>query len=287
MERLYSPIIIKNLKNKTTKRMSFNFSKNSEKIIIKQRNGLLSSNSNRNLINNNILNLTPKSFKSEDNIKKDIKALLKYNLLTNTELKSRLISIKNKRNASSKFNKLKKNIFMNISPIRKSQDEFNEFKYNTIFQGTKFANKTEKMYKDLRKIFYYNILPGKNENKYKFDKPKSYIDKDYKYSDGKENNSNINKYISKSLLSLTRSKRHNPNNVRKINQFMNSIDLINSKENKIYKDIVKKSLFQNIKFIIKKRKKPKNKNKIHKHQSPIPNTHRKKKNFKFLKHYKN
>ena len=254
MERLYSPIIIKNLKNKTTKRMSFNFSKNSEKIIIKQRNGLLSSYSNRNLINNNILNLTPKSFKSEDNIKKDIKVLLKYNLLTNTELKSRLISIKNNRNASSKFNKLKKNIFMNISPIRKSQDEFNEFKYNTIFQGTKFANKTEKMYKDLRKIFYYNILPGRNENKYKFDKPKSYIDKDYKYSDGKENNNNINKYISKSLLSLTCSKRNNPNNVRKINKFMNSIDLINSKENKIYKDIVKKSLFQNIKFIKKKSK---------------------------------
>ena len=106
----------------------------------------------------------------------------------------------------------------------------------------------------LRKIFYYNILPGKNLNKYKFDKPKSYIDKDYKYSDGKENNNNINKYISKSLLSLTCSKRNNPNNVRKINKFMNSIDLINSKENKIYKDIVKKSLFQNIKFIIKKSK---------------------------------
>ena len=46
--------------------MSLNFSKINKKIIIRQKSSLLSSYSNRNFKNNNILNLTPKSFNSED-----------------------------------------------------------------------------------------------------------------------------------------------------------------------------------------------------------------------------
>ena len=149
MERLYSPIIIKNLKNKTTRRMSLNFSKINKKIIIRQKSSLLSSYSNRNFKNNNILNLTPKSFNSEDNIQKDITNLLKHNLLTNKELRSRLISIKNERNVSSKIIKLKKNIFMNLSPIKLNQNEYQKFRYNNNFKGIEFADKTEKIFQDL------------------------------------------------------------------------------------------------------------------------------------------
>ena len=255
MERLYSTIIIKNLKNKTTRRMSLNFSKINKKIIIRQKSSLLSSYSNRNFKNNNILNLTPKSFNSEDNIQKDITNLLKHNLLTNKELRSRLISIKNERNVSSKIIKLKKNIFMNLSPIKLNQNEYQKFRYNNNFKGIEFADKTEKIFQDLRKIFNYNILPGKNENKYKFDRPKSYIEKDWKYSDEKENSCKENKYFSRSFLNATCSKNHITNNVMKLNKFMNEINFINSKENKIYKEIVRKSLFKRIKFFKKGNKK--------------------------------
>ena len=147
--------------------MSLNFSKINKKIIIRQKSSLLSSYSNRNFKNNNILNLTPKSFNSEDNIQKDITNLLKHNLLTNKELRSRLISIKNERNVSSKIIKLKKNIFMNLSPIKINKNEYQKFKYNNNFKGIEFDDKTDKIFQDLRKIYNYNILTGKNENKYK------------------------------------------------------------------------------------------------------------------------
>ena len=97
MERIYSPIIIRNLKNKTTKRMSLNLSKINKKIVIRQRSSqLFSSNSTKHLRNNsNRLYLTPRGFNSDFSIKNDINSLLEHNLLTNTEIKKRLLSAKN------------------------------------------------------------------------------------------------------------------------------------------------------------------------------------------------
>ena len=250
MERIYSPIIIRNLKNKTTKRMSIDLSKINKKIIIRQRPHLLSSYSTKNVRNNNNrLYLTPRNISShEENIKKDITTLLEHNLLTNTEIKNRLMSAKNEitKNIYIKLNKLKKNIFRNPSPISLNQNEYKEYNYHNIFQGRHFPNKTEKMYNDLRKIFSYNILPGKNENRYKFVKPKSYIEKDWWYSDRKENISNESKFFSRSFLMPTCSKNHHKTSIIKLNKYKNALYLSNSKENKIYKAIVKKSLLRNI-----------------------------------------
>ena len=250
MERIYSPIIIRNLKNKTTKRMSLDLSKINKKIIIRQRSSqLFSSNSTKHLRkNNNRLYLTPRDFNSDFSIKNDITTLLEHNLLTNTEIKKRLMSAKNEitKNIYIKLNKLKKNIFRNPSPISLNQNEYKEYNYHNIFQGRHFPNKTEKMYNDLRKIFSYNILPGKNENRYKFVKPKSYIEKDWWYSDRKENISNESKFFSRSFLMPTCSKNHHKTSIIKLNKYKNALYLSNSKENKIYKAIVKKSLLRNI-----------------------------------------
>ena len=251
MERIYSPIIIRNLKNKTTKRMSIDLSKINKKIIIRQRPHLLSSYSTKNVRNNNNrLYLTPRNISShEENIKKDITTLLEHNLLTNTEIKNRLMSAKNEitKNIYIKLNKLKKNIFLrNTSPMQKNQYEFKDDNCNNIFRGRLYPNKTEKMYNDLRKIFSYNILPGKNENKYKFVKAKSYMNKDWLYSDRKINSYNESQYFSRSFLMPSCSKNHNVNNIIKLSKLNNAIYLNNSKENKIYKTIIKKSLLRNI-----------------------------------------
>ena len=249
MERIYSPIIIRNLKYKTTKRMSLNLSKINKRIIIRQRSNLSSSYSTKNVRKtSNRLYLTPRSLDSDDNIKNAITNLLDHNLLTNIEIKKRLLSAKNEitKNIYIKLNKLKRNIFRVPSPIIVNKNEKNEYNYNNIFQGRNFPNKTEKMVKDLKKIFSYNILPGKNENKYKFLKPKSYIEKDLWYSDRKENNNNNeSNYFSRSFLVSTCSKNHH-NNIIKLNKYKNALYLRNSKENKIYKAIVQKSLLSNI-----------------------------------------
>ena len=220
MERIYSPIVIRNLKNKTTKRMSLNLSKINKKIVIRQRSSqLFSNNSTKHLRNNsNRLYLTPRGFNSDFSIKNDINSLLEHNLLTNTEIKQRLLSAKNEitKNIYIKLNKLKKNIFRNPSPINLKKNEYKECNYHNIFQERHFPDKTEKMYKDLRKIFSYNILPGKNENKYKFVKPKSYIEKDWWYSDRKENISNDSKFFSRSFLMPMCSKNHNNNIIKLI-----------------------------------------------------------------------
>lgn len=251
MERIFSPIIIKNLKNNTTKRMTLNLSKINKKIIIRQRSSLLSSYSTRVVRNNkNQLNLTPRNFNSNDNINRDITNLLEQNLLTNTEIKRKLMSAKNEtsKNVCINLNRLKKNVlFRNPSAIPKKKDEYKENNIHNILRGRAFPNKTEKMVKDLKKIFSYNLLPGKNENRYKFIRPKSYIEKDWIDSDRKENNySNDNNYFSRSfLMPSTCTKNHNKNLI-KLTKLKNQLYLLNSKEHKIYKAIIKKRLLRNL-----------------------------------------
>ena len=120
MERIYSPIIIRNLKNNSIKRMSLDITRINKKIIIKQRTNLSSSYSTKNFRKiSNRLHLTPRSFHSDYKIKRDIINLPDYNLLTNQEIKNRLLSAKNEftNKIYIDLNKLKKNIFKVPNPI--------------------------------------------------------------------------------------------------------------------------------------------------------------------------
>ena len=164
-----------------------------------------------------------------------------------------------RKNIYIKLDKLRKNIiFRNFSPNKNDKNELKEMNYNNIFKGRDFNYKTEKIFKGLRKIFSYNLLPEKETYKYKFVKPKSYIENDFWYSYRKDNhnynnnNYNSNKLFSKSFLTSTCSKNHSNNNIIKLSKFQKSFYSCNSKENKIYKAIVKKSLLRNISAFKKK-----------------------------------
>ena len=249
MERIHSPIIIRNLKTKTMKLMSLNLDKIFKKIIIRQRPNLFPCNSTKNFKRSNLIQLTPRKNKSKDTIKKDITNLLKNNIVTNTELKKKLISIKNEisKNDGSKtsLNQIKKRFFSSKTPVKLSKIEFNK-NSSQFLKDRFFPVKAEKVVKDLRKIFSYNILPGKDEHKFKFIKPKSYIEKNYFNSERKDNNYDNNEsiYFSRSLLFPTCSKSHGINNLVRLNKLKNELFIRNYEENNIYKTIVKKRLLR-------------------------------------------
>ncbi len=249
MERTCSPIIIRNLKNNTTKNMSLDLDKIFKKIIIRQRPNLIPCNSTKNFKRSQLIQLMSRNNKSKDNIKKDITNLIKNNIVTNTELKKKLISIKKdfSENDGSKISldQIKKRLFRRQSPV-----EFNKFEFNKnsslILKGRFFPGKTEKLVKDLRKIFNYNLLPGKDEFKFKFIKPKSYIEKNYFSPEKKDNNydSNDSIYFSRNLLFPTCSKSHSIDNVLRPIKLKKELFLRNYEKNKLYRTIVKKRLLK-------------------------------------------
>ena len=256
MERLSSPIIIRNFRNMTIKRMSIDLNKISKKIIFRQRPLLLSSNSTTNIRTSKNFCLTPKpknnnNNKSKDSINKDITNLLQKDLLTNTEIKNKLIYIKNeninkKKNIFSKFNSLKKNIFKSKITIYKKEG-YKEWNNNRILKERDIPNQTQQLFKNLKIIFGYNKLPGKDINKFKFVKPKSYIENNWWYSERKENY-NESDYFSRSLLEPTCStcfKKHSLN-IIKLKKIKDERYLRNYEENKIYKSVIKKSLLRSI-----------------------------------------
>ena len=251
MEGIHSPIIIRNLKNKTTKVMYLDLHKIFKKIVIKQKPLILSNNSFKNISNYKTLSLTQR--KKKETITRDTTNLIRHNPLTNSEIRNKLLGISNENKKSKKnnyinLNKLRKNIsngnFLN-DYSHKGINFIEESKFYKVNDNKIFNEKQKNIYKNLRKIFSLNILPNNDKNKYKFVRPKSYIKLNWWDNDNKKNK-NENKLISRSFLLSKCSKDHLSNSLNKFKKLKNEIFLRNSEENRIYKTIVKNRLYKSV-----------------------------------------
>ena len=242
MEETDSLIIIRNLKNNTIQKMSLDYDEIYKNIMNKPKPLLFSSYSMNTLGANQNFKLTVKNLTLiNNNIKKDITTLLENNLLSNKELKHQLIKIKDETGNNNKTKLNCKKHFKNRIFMKQKYFKIQDINSDKKIKDKLFLSKTKIIVKNLRNIFYSNILPANHENKLRFIKEKSYINKKLGYSERKVNINNGRRFTSGSMIMPICSKHKNFINVDKLLKLKDKNYLKTNKENQIYISFVKKS----------------------------------------------
>ena len=265
-----SPILIENLKNNTTTRVYIDINKIFHKIVIKRRRPCFSNDSKisnkdnyfPNINNTNdysLLSPNTLTYKSKNKIDNYSSTSTTHNIITNPEIKKKLLDqnkiLLSKNNSFSKLNKYS-NTFINIlSPNQPVDHQYiSNNKYYSTLSERNLPEKTQKIIKDLRKIFSYNQLPGKEEYKFKFDKPKSYLRKFFLCSNIYNDDDNLYGHSSSSNLLLPTCPKHYRKIGKKEVNKIKDIFKRNYESNKEYKKIIKMKLSNNNNFIKNKNK---------------------------------